>query len=77
MVAWAVCHGSLGLTPAPGSPDFDDYVRLISNKNRWEFQHKVQFGHPGTAMPSSVAGGGTILDVADLGAYSQTLPQAP
>jgi hypothetical protein len=50
---------------------------LLSNKNPWEFQHKVQFGHPGSAMPSSVAGGGTILDVADLGAYSQTLPQEP
>ncbi|MHC4681153.1 MAG: c-type cytochrome, partial [Planctomycetota bacterium] len=74
-ISCAACHGQLGLTPPPGHPDFDDYVGLISNKNPWEFQHKVQFGQPGTAMPGSVVGGGTILDVADLGAYSQTLPQ--
>jgi cytochrome c553 len=76
-VACAACHGQLGLTPPPGHADFEDYVGLISTENPWEFQHKVQFGQPGTAMPSSVAGGGSILDVADLGAYAQTLPQTP
>lgn len=76
-IGCAVCHGQLGLTPPPGHADFDDYVGLLSNENPWEFQHKVQFGHPGSAMPSSVAGGGTILDVADLGTYSQTLPKEP
>jgi len=76
-VACAACHGQLGLTPPPGHPKFDAYIGLLSNENPWEFQHKVRFGQPGAAMPRSVAGGGTILDVADLGAYSQTLPQAP
>jgi thiosulfate dehydrogenase len=76
-IGCTVCHGPLGLTPPPGHPEFDDYVGMLSNKNPWEFQHKVQFGHPGTAMPSSVAGGGTTLDVGDLGSYSQTLPQEP
>ncbi|MFH1719848.1 MAG: hypothetical protein ABIF19_21050 [Planctomycetota bacterium] len=75
-IACATCHGPLGLTPPPGHPDFDEYVGLLSNDNPWEFQHKVQFGQPGTPMPSSVTGGGTTLDVADLGAYAQTLPQA-
>ncbi|UCC98215.1 MAG: hypothetical protein JSW66_20510, partial [Phycisphaerales bacterium] len=76
-IACAACHGQLGLSPPPGHAEFDDYVGLIANENPWEFQHKVQFGQPGTAMPSSVAGGGTILDVADLGTYSQTLPLGP
>jgi thiosulfate dehydrogenase len=76
-IACATCHGSLGLSPPPGHAEFEDYVGLISTENPWEFQHKVQFGQPGTAMPSSVAGGGTILDVADLGAYAQVLPTEP
>ncbi len=76
-ISCAACHGQLGLIPPPGHPDFDAYVGLLSNENPWEFRHKVQFGHPGTAMPSSVAGGGTILDVADIGTYVQTLPQEP
>jgi thiosulfate dehydrogenase len=77
-LACAACHGQLGLTPPPGaSVDFGDYPGLLSNENPWEFQHKVRFGQPGAAMPRSVAGGGTILDVADLGAYSQTLPKEP
>lgn len=76
-LACAVCHGPYGLTPPPGHPDFDEYVGLLSNENPWEFQHKVRFGQPGTAMPSAVAGGGTTQDAADLGAYAQTLPQAP
>jgi len=76
-IGCATCHGQLGLSPPPGHAEFEDYVGLISNENPWEFQHKVQFGQPGTAMPSSVAGGGTIVNVADLGAYSQTLPQEP
>jgi len=76
-IGCATCHGQLGLTPPPGHPDFDAYVGFLSNDNPWEFQHKVRFGHPGTAMPSSVAGGGMTADVADLGAYSQSLPQEP
>jgi len=76
-LACAVCHGTDGLTPPPGYPGFDQYVGLLSNENPWEFQHKVRFGQPGTVMPSSVGGGGTVSDVADLGAYAQTLPQKP
>ena len=76
-VGCGVCHGSDGLVPPPGHPDFDAYVGMLSNENPWEFQHKVQFGHPGTTMPGSFAGGGTTLDVANLGTYAQTLPQEP
>lgn len=77
-VACAACHGADGLFIPPGAPvTFEDFVGLLANDNPWEFQHKVRFGQPGSAMPGSVAGGGTTDDVADLGAYAQTLPQAP
>ena len=77
-VACMVCHGADGLLPPPGAPaDHEDFVGLVANENPWEFQHKVRFGQPGTTMPSSVAGGGTTQDVADLGAYAQSLPEAP
>lgn len=77
-VACAVCHGADGLTPPPGAAaDFEDFPGLLANENPWEFQHKVRFGQPGTGMPSSVTGGGTTQNVADLGAYAQTLPEAP
>ena len=74
-VACAVCHGADGTQLL-----FDEgTVTLggLANDNPWEVQHKVRFGQPGTAMPSSVAGGATTQDVADLAAYVQTLPQTP
>lgn len=76
--ACMVCHGAEGLLAPPGAdPAYEDFVGLIANDNAWEFQHKVRFGQPGETMPSSVAGGGATQDVADLGAYAQTLPTEP
>lgn len=75
--ACAVCHGTDGLIPPPGHPEFEDWVGAIANENPWEFQHKVRFGQPGTAMPQAAAVGATDQEVGDLGAYSQTLPEAP
>ena len=40
-ISCSLCHGQLGLSPPPGHSEFNDYVGLISNKNPWEFQHKV------------------------------------
>ncbi len=73
------CHGDDGLAAPPGvdPEEHDEFVGLIANENPWEFQHKVRFGQPDTAMPSAVAGGGSIQDVADLSAYAQTLPEGP
>jgi len=76
-VGCVVCHGSDGLTPPPGYPDFTEYPGLLADDNPWEFQHKVRFGHPGTPMPSAWAGGASLQDVADVSAYCQTLPQSP
>ncbi len=72
-----VCHGADGLAIPPGADaDFDDFVGKIAIENPWEFQHKVRFGQPGTAMPPQF---GILTDsqLADFGAYSQTLPTEP
>ncbi len=73
------CHGADGLSAPPGADaeTHEDFVGLISNDNPWEFQHKVRFGQPGTIMPATALSGGTTQDVADLGAYAQTLPTGP
>ncbi len=71
------CHGADGLAIPPGADaDHDDFVGLIANDNPWEFQHKVRFGQPGSLMPPQ-AELLTIAEVAELGAFSQTLPEAP
>ncbi len=73
----AACHGAEGLAPPPGAgADYDDFVGLIANENPWEFQHKVRFGQPGTAMPQQVDVL-TLEEVNDLSAYTQTLPIGP
>jgi thiosulfate dehydrogenase len=71
------CHGSDGLTPPPGADaDFEDFVGAIANDNPWEFLHKARFGQPGTQMPPQ-ADLLTDEELADLGAFAQTLPMAP
>jgi mono/diheme cytochrome c family protein len=67
----AVCHGSDGL-----SLDFGggDGVGTLANDNPQETLHKIRFGHPGSAMPSSVGNGWTLQESIDVLAYSQTLP---
>lgn len=68
----AVCHGMGGETMEFGE---DECVREIAEDNPWEFSHKVRFGQPGTQMPSSIDNGWSILDVMDVLAYAQTLPE--
>jgi thiosulfate dehydrogenase len=72
------CHGANGLNAQlPGlTGAFDEFPGKIANENPWEFQHKVRFGQPGSAMPPQMR----VLNVAqigELGAYNQTLPTAP
>jgi thiosulfate dehydrogenase len=68
------CHGADGLTEVVGG--FDAFVGLLSNDNPQEFQHKMRFGHPGTAMPAGYDVDASLVNIADLSAYSQTLPCA-
>ena len=70
----AACHGADGKALNFGDEDEPAYVGTIALDNPWEFVHKVRFGQPGTAMPAAVDRGWTQDDVANLLAYSQTLP---
>ncbi len=75
--ACSACHGTDGLAVPPGGDaDFDAFVGVLSNDNPWEYQHKVRYGQPNTAMPPQ-QGLLTTAQVGDLGAHSQTLPTAP
>ena len=74
--ACSACHGVDGLTPPPGSPDFEEWVGLLSNDNPWEFQHKVSYGQPGSIMPGQAANL-SVVEIGDLGAHAQSLPAAP
>jgi len=67
-----ICHGADGKTL-----DFGDgeYVGTLSNDNPWEILHKIRFGQPGTAMPSSEDIGWSIQDAVDVLDYCQTLPE--
>ncbi len=69
--ACTLCHGADGKTLDFGEGEF---LGTLANGNPWETQHKIRFGHPGTAMPATAAIDATLEDVADVGAFSQTLP---
>ena len=71
------CHGEDGLSVPGDNDDFSDFVGKIAGENAAEFQHKVRFGQPGTDMPSYAASGMTTDELADLGAFAQTLPHEP
>ena len=65
------CHGLDGTNQVVGG--FTAFVGLLSNDNPQEFLHKVRFGHPGSTMPASEDIKGSLNDVVNLSAYSQTL----
>lgn len=67
----AICHGSDGKTLDFGG---GEYVGTLANDNPWEILHKIRFGQPGTAMPSSEDIGWSLQDAVDVLAYCQTLP---
>jgi mono/diheme cytochrome c family protein len=69
--ACTACHGSDGTNEVVTG--FDAFPGFLSNDNPQEFQHKIRFGHPGSNMPASESINGSLRDVTDLSAYSQTL----
>jgi thiosulfate dehydrogenase len=62
------CHGDDGLTIDFGG---GEGVGDHADDDPQEFQHKVRFGNPGTAMPSSVTNGATDAEVNNVGTYAQ------
>jgi len=74
----AECHGADGLKPPDeDDPTFDEFVGKIANENAHELLHKFRFGLPGTKMPALATLGIGAQEMADLGAYAQTLPEGP
>ncbi len=72
------CHGADGLKPPiDDNPTFDDYIGKVANENAYEFLHKFRFAQPGTGMPALATHGLGAQEMADLGAYAQTLPKGP
>jgi mono/diheme cytochrome c family protein len=65
------CHGTDGTNEVVTG--FDAFPGFLANDNPQEFLHKVRFGHPGSTMPASESINGSLSDVTDLSAYSQTL----
>jgi thiosulfate dehydrogenase len=70
----ASCHGVDGKKINFHDPDDPEYVGTVAAGNPWEFFHKVSFGQPDSPMPSGVAIGWSMEQIADLLAYVQTLP---
>ncbi len=68
------CHGDDGKTIKFGDPAAPQFVGTIAADNPWEFFHKTLNGQPGKAMPSGLNLGWSLQDVADVLAYSQTMP---
>lgn len=71
----AACHGPDGTALNFGSAASPEYVGTLAYENPWEFIHKVRFGHPAAAMPSSDLLRWPLQRVADVGAYCATLPR--
>ena len=70
----ASCHGVDGKKMNFGSAEEPEYVGTVAADNPWEFFHKASFGQPGAPMPQGRALGWVMEQIANLLAYSQTLP---
>ena len=68
----AVCHGFDGKQINFHDEKKPEYIGTIARDNPWEFLHKSRFGQPGVPMISLITL--PLEDLADLLAYSQTLP---
>lgn len=70
----AACHGEDGKKINFGEADEPEYIGTIAVDNPWEFFHKASFGQPGQPMPSGIALGWSMEEIANLLAYAQSLP---
>jgi thiosulfate dehydrogenase len=70
----ASCHGEDGTLINFGDDVDPEHIGGLARRNPWEFLHKTRFGHPGSPMPSLDLLRWELQRVADIGAYSETLP---
>jgi thiosulfate dehydrogenase len=69
------CHGPDGMAINFGSKDKPEFIGTLSNKNPWEFFHKVRAGQPGTRMSSGIINKWSNEEILDVLAYARTLPR--
>lgn len=78
LAACEKCHGEDGLKVPKGAPEtYSAWVGKMAKANPWEVQHKVRFGQPKTPMVAWFGTEFSARDMADLGAFAQTLPTEP
>ncbi len=70
----AVCHGADGNLIDFGDGEQVQVVGTLASQDPWKVFHKISYGQPGTIMPPAVTLGWSWQDIADVLAYSQTLP---
>ena len=70
----ASCHGTDGTKINFGDADDPEYLGTVAAGNPWEFFHKASQGQPDAPMPAGHALGWSMEELADLTAFTQTLP---
>ena len=69
----AACHGFDGRAINFKDDDNPEFIGTVASANPWETLHKIRNGQPGVPMPAMRIL--PILDLVDILAYSQTLPE--
>ncbi len=69
------CHGGNGQAINVGTLEDPRWIGDTANDEPFKLLHKVQFGNPGTPMPSFLLQGGSTQGAADIGAYVQGFPR--
>jgi mono/diheme cytochrome c family protein len=70
----AQCHGKDGKLLNFKTPDAPEYVGTVAADEPQVCLHRVAFGVPGFPMSAAIDLGMSVQDIADVCAYSQTLP---
>ena len=70
------CHGDDGSQLNFASAAAPMFLGDTALTDPWQVVHKIRFSHPATDLPAAENLGWTLQDVADLVAYTQTLPPA-
>jgi len=68
------CHGKDGKLLNFKTPDAPEYVGTVASTQPQDCMHRVAFGVPGFPMSAAIDLGMSVQDIADVCAYSQTLP---
>ncbi|MBW8012021.1 MAG: hypothetical protein FVQ83_12400 [Chloroflexi bacterium] len=75
--ACAECHAADGSMLNFGTAANPAFIGDVALRNPWSFIHRIRFGLPNYDSHNFAAIIGSLEQVADLLAYSQTLPPAP